>query len=191
VASSLSRCCGPTNCEVLYCGSTSPWYCLHSWPAPLLAPLPKAVPSLQQSQTEICSEASVTSTALFSRLVLVIPDFILVHIRWMLESSCKRAHCLHYLPYSMPWPWGKWIKNSTGEYIREKTQNRDVPCKVSIQRGKQISLSQLTVKVTFPLVGIICRHGFHLLINSQKITVMDLQQSDSMLVFLERSSSFR
>lgn len=56
-----------------------------------------------------CSEASVTSTALFSRLVFVIPDFPPIAIWWRLESSCRGAHCLCYLPYSLPSPWGTRI----------------------------------------------------------------------------------
>lgn len=52
------------------------------------------------------------------------------------------------------------------------------------------------MEVTLPLVGKICRRGFHLVINrlmnfSQKIKVMDLQQSDNVLPFLEKSPYFR
>lgn len=137
MASSLCRYCDSITCADLYSWCTSLWCCLRSWPVPHCHPILKAKLSLQQSQTEICSEASVTSTALFSRLVLVIPDFSLVHIRQRLESSCRGAHCLHYLLYSLPWPWGTRIKNSTGEYLTEKTQNRDVPCNLvnSLSKG--------------------------------------------------------
>lgn len=97
---------------------------------------------LQHSQAEIYSEASVTSAAPFSRCVFVTPDITLVHIWWWLESSYRGVHCLYYLSGSLQGPWRTRIKNSIGEYLREKRkkqnnkqtnkQNRGVPCNLII-----------------------------------------------------------